>query len=58
MVVVFTNVKNRPLHICRMNPSSAEDVRHVLKESIVAGSMGAFLVTSMNVPDFDVNPKI
>ncbi|UNT53584.1 hypothetical protein [Lysinibacillus capsici] len=29
IIVVFTNVKNRPLHICRMNTSFAEDVRHV-----------------------------
>lgn len=54
MIVVFIDVKNRPLHICRMNPSITEDVRHVLKEGIVAGSMGAFLVTSENVPDWRI----
>lgn len=54
MVVVFTNVKNRPLHICRMNPSCAEDVRHVLKEGIITGSMCAFFVTGENVPDWRI----
>lgn len=54
MIVVFTNVKNHPLHICRMNPSIKEDVLHVLKEGIVAGSMGAFLVTKDNVPDWQL----
>lgn len=54
IVVVFTNVKNHPLHICRMNPSFAEDVRHVLKKGIIAGSMGAFFVTSEKVPDWQI----
>lgn len=54
MIVVFTNVKYRPLHICRMNPSMAEDIQRTLKEGIMAGSMGAFLVPGMIVPEWDI----
>lgn len=54
MIVVFTNVKNRPLHICRMDPTKTDDIRRTLREGIMAGSMNAFLVPGMMVPEWDI----
>ncbi|AVK84638.1 hypothetical protein C3943_14175 [Lysinibacillus sp. B2A1] len=51
MIVVFTNVKYRPLHICRMNPTMTDDIRHTLTEGFMVGSMNVCLVPGMMVMD-------